>query len=45
MLNQIFNEMKNVKHKKFTTIENEGHFMVNFEESYETPQKYTFEFI
>ena len=44
MLNVIFNEMKNVKHKKFATVEKEGHYMMD-EENCETPQKYSFEFV
>ena len=44
MLNQIFNEMKNVNHKKFSTVEKGGHYMMD-EENYETPQKYSMEFV
>ena len=43
-LNQIFNEMKKVSHKKFSTVETEGHYMMD-RDSYEIPQKYSFEFV
>ena len=40
----FFNEMKKVNHKKFSVVESEGHYLMS-KDTYEVPQKYSFEFV